>query len=365
MKLRASTKILFGFIGLVAIAYGGSVGYTKIRLTGVDLHPIPSSDLCLLAIGPNAGVKTIIANQMVQIVEASDKFGGGQSADGGGAQEGSVKKRIPVRELVEVLGGDPESAQVFVKKLRAANEDNETVEEAPIWTKEDIQKALANDASLKAKLEHDLCVSLDGKPNPIINRLSFFYGIRVKVPITLKVPNALGAEIKTTNIVNFKPRFMTQFYKSMQEKFYSKEELQTYYTSYLKEEKPEPQNLAETLDKVFKRAEGSEELAKAERIASNSTILVNQPMIEGVSMQEQTDGKVITYDLKIRLTPDGKNRLWKFSSEGGTQILVISKGVAIAAAIIGTQLNSQELVIKQIADKRLVEEAVSLVKPKN
>jgi hypothetical protein len=365
MKLRASTKILFGFIGLVALAYGGGIGYTKWKLVGVDLHPIPSSDLCLLAIGPNARVKTIIANQMVQVVEASDKFGGGESSDGGGAQEGAVKKRIPVKELVEVLGGDSESAQVFVKKMRDINEDNETIEEAPIWTKGDILKAFGGDALLKTKLDRDLCVTADGKPNQTLNRLTFFYGIRLKVPITLKVPNALGSEIKTDDIVNFKPRFMTQFYKSMQNKLYGKDELQTYYTSFLRDEQPATQDLAETLNKVFKRTEGSDELKKAQRIASNSTILVNKSMIESVSMEEQSDGKVKTYDLKIRLTPDGKNRLWKFSSEGGTQILVISKGVAIAAAIIGSQLNSQELVIKQIADKRLVEEAVSLVKSNN
>jgi hypothetical protein len=81
-------------------------------------------------------------------------------------------------------------------------------------------------------------------------------------------------------------------------------------------------------------------------------------------MVEQSDGKVTTYDLKLKLSSEGKNRLWKFSSEGGTQILVISKGVAIAAATIGTQLNSEELAIKQIADRRLVEEAVNLVHSK-
>jgi hypothetical protein len=364
MKLRASTKILIGFIGLIGIAYGGSYGYTKMRLVGVDLHPVPSSDLCLLAIGPKAGVKIIIANQMVQVVEATDKFGA-QESSGGGAESGSVKKRIPVKELVEVLGGDPDSAQTFVKKMRDFNEENETAEDSPIWSKEDLLKAMDGDPILKPKLERDLCVSSNGTPSPTLNRLTFFYGIRIKVGITLNVPNAKGTNIKTTDIVSFKPRFMSQFYKSMQTKFYDKTELQTYYSSFLRDEKPEPQNLKETLTKVFSRIENSEELAKAVHIASNSTILVNQPMIEKISMEEQSDGRVTTYDLKIRLTNEGKNRLWKFSSEGGTQLLVVSKGVAIAAAIIGTQLNSQELVIKQIADKRLVEDAVKLIEQKD
>jgi hypothetical protein len=363
MKLRASTKILFGFICLIGLAYGANYGYTRMRLVGVDLHPIPSSNLCLLAIGPKAGVKIIAAEQMVQVVESTDKFGADESG-GGGAENGSVKKRIPVKELVEILGGDPEAAQVFVKKMRDVNEDNETVDEAPLWTKEDVLKAVSGDVSLITKLQHDLNVDKDGKPNPELNRLAFFYGIRIKVPITLRVPNALGNEIKTFDVVNFKPRFMGQFYKNMQSKFYDKAQLQTYYASFLRDEKPEPQSIEDSMKRVFTHAENSEELGKTQRITSNSTILVNQPMIEKVDMESQSDGKVTTYDLKIRLTPEGKNRLWKFSTEGGTQILVISKGVAIAAAQIGTQLNSQELIIKQIADKRLVEEAVSLIQPK-
>ena len=350
---------------MVAVAYGGSYGYTKLRLGNVDLHPIDSSDLCLLAISPKAGVKTIVANQMVQIVESSTKFSGDSDGGSGGVENGAVKKRIPVKELIGVLGGNPESAQDFVRKMRDIDEDNAVAEAAPIWTEEDLEKAFAGDAVLQKKLEIDLCMSMDGEPNPTINRITFFYGIRIKIPIIVKVPNALGTQIKTFDIVSFKPRFMSQFYKIMQTKFYDKAQLQTFYGSFLSHDKPESQKVADAVRKIFSRTEDSEELGKVTHIAANSTILVNQSMIEAVSMEPQTDGKVTTYDLKIKLTPEGKNRLWKFSSEGGTQILVISKGVAIAAATIGTQLNSEELVIKQIADRSLVEEAVSLIHSKN
>ena len=360
MKLRPSTKILLGFVGTIAIAKAGSLGYTKLKLVGVELHPIPSSDFCMVAIGPKAGVKTIVANQMVQIVEASDKFEGG-GTDDGGAQSGSVKKRIPVKELVGVLGGDSESAQIFINRMKDVGTDNESAEEAPLWTKEDILKALNGDANLRSKLDHDLNVTPDGNPDPKINQLCFFYGIRIKVGVTLKVPNAKGQDIKTSDIVNFKPRFMSQFYKSMETKFLDRTQLQTYYSSFLKEDKPDRLDIPEVLNRVFQRVENSDQLKKAQTIASNALILVNQSMVENVAMEESTDGKVTTYDLKIRLTPEGKNRLWKFSEDGGTQLLVISKGVAIAAATIGTKLNSQELVIKQIADRRLVEEAVKLV----
>ncbi len=364
MKLRATTKILLGFIGLVGLAYGGRYGMTKLQLRGVDLHPIPSSDFCLVAIGPKANVKTIIANQMVQIVESSDRFSGDSGGESG-MESGAVKKRIPVRELIGVLGGDPDSAQAFVKKLRDHTDEDESVEAAPVWTKSDLQSAIAVKSPLREKLEHDLGVTINGQMNPVINRLAYFYGIRIKVPITLNAPNAKGQKIDTFDIVSFKPKVMSRFYKQMQTKFYDKAQLQTYYTSFLKDDKTDPQDIGDTLKRIFAGVEGSDELKKAENIARYSTILVNQPMIEKVSMEEQSDGRVVTYDLKIGLNAEGKSRLLKFSSEGGKQILVVSKGVAIAAAIIGTQLNSQELVIKQIANKRLLEDAVSLFQSKS
>ena len=118
---------------------------------------------------------------------------------------------------------------------------------------------------------------------------------------------------------------------------------------------------------VFKRSQDSDELHKVQTIAQNTNVLVSQSMISKVELAESSDEKDrgkekdATFDLKIHLTKDGKNRLWKFSSDGGTQVIVVCKGVAIASATIGTQLNSEELIIKQIADKGLVEQAVSLI----
>jgi hypothetical protein len=363
MRIRPVTKIVFGFIGTLGLWYGGTYGYTKMTLAKTDLHPIESSDLCLLAISPEAGVKVIAAEQMVQVVEASGGFHGEESG-GGGAESGSVKKRIPVRELVGMLGGDADSAQSFVRKMRDATDESELSDSAPLWTRDDILKAIAGDKALKGKLERDLNVTLDGKPLPILNLVAYFYGIRIKTPITVKVPNAKGAAINSFDIVSFKTRAMTQFYKEMQARFVDKKQLQQFYDSFLKDNPSSIQDIAETIKAVCARSVASAELQKVEHIGSHSTILVNQSMINSVDMVEQSDGKVTTYDLKLKLSSEGKNRLWKFSSEGGTQILVISKGVAIAAATIGTQLNSEELAIKQIADRRLVEEAVNLVHSK-
>lgn len=365
MKLRASTKILIGFVGVVALVYGGNLAYTKFSLRTVNLDPIPSGDVCLLAINKDSGVTAIVANQMAQIVEVSNKFGGSSDeSSGGGQTQGSVKRRIPVLELVGILNGDEDSVSPFVKKMREASDDVDVSEDAPLWTMEDIEKAIAGDATLKTKLEQDLDMTLDGVPKATVNRTTFFNGIRVKVPINLDVPNAKGPTIKGYDIVNFKPRFMTQFYKSMREKFYDKEQLQQYYSAYLKDSADTKEDIVSTLRSIFSRAKASEELQKVVQIGKNTKILVNRPMITGASMKEDSDGRESTYDLTIHLSPEGRSRLWKFSSEGGTQLLVVSKGVAIAAATIGTQLNSDELVVKQIPNKTLVQDVVDQIQIK-
>jgi len=364
MKLRASTKILFGFVGLVAVAFGGNIAYTKISLSSVNLNPVPSGDVCLIAIGKGANVRDITANHMVQIVEASSNFGGGTGPEGG-PSSGSVKKRIPVRELIGILNGDVDSVATFVRKMRNDGEDNDPVDEAPMWMRADIEKAFKGDAALKTKLEKDLNMTLDGKPSPTLNRVAFFDGIRIKIPLTLAVPNAKGPTLEAFDVVTFKPKFMSRFYKSMREKFYDKTQLQDYYAAFLAGETDLTEDIDATLKSVFQRSQESEELKKVQRIGTNTNILVSQSMISSAEMQQDTEGKDVTYDLKLRLTPEGKNRLWKFSSEGGTRVILVSKGVAVASATIGTQLNSEELVIKQIADKTLLEDAVALIHPKN
>ena len=323
MKLRASTKILLGFVSLAALGFGGNYAFTKMSLVGVNLDPIQTGDVCLIALNKDSGVNTIVANHMVQIVESSQKFSGGGEG-GGGATSGSVKKRIPVKELMGVLNGDSSSVEGFIRKMREGGEDTETFDDAPIWLQADIEKALKGDANLKSKLENDICMGLDGTPNPTVNRTAFFSGIRIKIPVTLQIPNAKGPSIQGFDIVNFKPKFLNEFYKSMSTRFYDKAQLQTYYSSFIKDQGPQKEDFAATMKMVFKRSQDSDELHKVQTIAQNTNVLVSQSMISKVELAESSDEKDrgkekdATFDLKIHLTKDGKNRLWKFSSDGGT-----------------------------------------------
>ena len=360
MKIRGPVKIAIGFAALVVAAYGGTAAFTKLSLRNVNLDPIPAGNVCLIALDKDAGVQTITAEQMVQIVEGSSKFSADQTS-GGGPTSGAVKKRIPVRELLGVLDGNSEDVSTFIAKMRDTAEEDSGASDAPIWTKEDIEKALQSDGPLRTKLENDVNMKVDGTPIPTINRMAFLNGIRVNTPVTLNIPNAKGPTISGFDIVKFQPKFMVAFFKSMREKFYDKNLLQSYYKAFIDEKNEKDPPLDQIMKAVFERSKSSTELDKVTRIGQHTKILVSQDMISKAEMREDAAGKDLTYDLILKLTPEGKNRLWKFSSEGGHQVIVVEKGVPIAQATIGTSLNSQELEIKQIANKSLVQEVINIL----
>ncbi|MEI7576432.1 MAG: hypothetical protein WCK51_06030 [Armatimonadota bacterium] len=363
MRIRPSTKIALGFAALLAVGIGGSKLYTQIKLSGVKLDPIVAEDLCLVAISEEAKVKILSVNRMVQVVEASDDFKSGGN-DSGGASSGSIKARVPMKELLGILDGDASGITGILYKLGKKENAEEVSEEAPLWTTDEAKKAISGDPVLKAKLENDLGVGIDGKLPSKLNRIAFYNGIRLQVPVTFDVPNASGKPVIGFNTVPVKSKAMSTLYKELESKFLDPQALDRFYQEFvakndgISKEKP-----AELIDNLLKQGERGEGYAKALNILKHSLVITNLKMIEKASVEEVKTEKETSYDLKLQLSEEGAARLWKYSSEHpNTKIIVVSKSVPIAAATVGSQLNSKELVIKQIADKTLVQEAVDLVK---
>jgi hypothetical protein len=181
------------------------------------------------------------------------------------------------------------------------------------------------------------------------------------VPVVLNVPSTKGKSLKGLDVITFRPRFMAQFYKSMQTKFFDKSKLQFDYARFLESANLRPESLQKTVFGAIKAAKSSAELQKVEFLAQRCMIIANQSMIAKAEMEEDKENKDITYNLKLSLKGEGGDRLWKFSAQGGQNLLVVSDDVPIASATIGTQLNGAELVIKQITDKALVSHAVEIL----
>lgn len=365
MMKRASTKIAIGFIALGLLGFGGSKAYTKYRLQSVELTPINTTEFCLLAIEKNAGVSVLVANRMAQLVELEGGFENVGSSEEG-AQGGSIKRRIPVKELLRILDGDGTALDYFINRMKdSPSEEESQNENAPLWTVEDINKAFAGDPVLKKKLEFDLNCDLNGNPLPTINISSFQLGILISVPVKVTVPNVKGAEVNGPKLVPFRVRTMLEFSKRMEQKFYDKNSIQTEYNGFLaelKEKAAKPENLKATIDSIESRAKTSTEIKKVEAICRNSRIIANKEMVKSATFEKVSHNGNTSFTLKLTLDDAAVQRLWKFSSEGGERILVVAKGVPIAAAKIGSALNSSEIEINQVADERLVQSAIEIFK---
>jgi hypothetical protein len=362
MKMRATNKIAIGFVLLGAIGFLGQKAYTKVKLMGVEMKPVKSTDFCLVALDPKSNVKVLTANRMAQLVISGDgELENQSSQDGGGATSGSIKLRIPVKELLGLLNGDTQSVDPFIQKLSTLDENEQITEEAPVWTRDAIESAIAGNKAKAAQLEKDLGVNLDGTPQTMMNTQAIFTGIRIKIPLTLNIPNVTGDSVKGFTSVMYRARLLRSFEKETQDKkFFDRSGLNDQYQTFVKRvlAAGKLDRVDKSLKGIFADAVDNEVVTNANRIGKSCLVLANNSMITQAKVVEQTGNNATSYDLSLILTPEAQKRLWKFSAEGGKRIIVVSRGVPIAVAMIGTELAGEELVIKQIADKDLVEDAV-------
>lgn len=372
MKIAPSTKIALGFAGVVALGYGGYRGWQMSQLAGVELTPIAPGKVSIIGLAPEAGVSVIVANKMAQLVESDNaNFSAGQGADGGGATQGAIKKRIPVREWVGVLGGDEAALGKFVMIMANKREDEKWPSQRVIWKQEDVEKAIAGDAVLKKRLEEDINMTLDGRPLSQLSLRAFYNGIVLDYPVTLKV--RLGKEEKT--LVGrfqepYQPRFIAELEKSLSEKNVDETMIAGTYRQAAEEllkpdmegKKRPLENIAETIQSVYNPAKVKGYIAKAEPLIKGSTVVVNADMITSAVSNKVETNEGPRWEIRVKLTEEGRKRLWKYSLDNvGKRVLLIANDVPIAAASISHELMQGELVITQLEDESLVEEAIELI----
>lgn len=366
MKIRSSTKIVVGFALLTAVGYSGYHYTMRVAIANAHFDPVIPGQVNLVGVDTGAGYRVIVANQMAQLVQASGDFEGKES-DGGGTTDGAIKKRIPIREMLAVLRGDSAGVGPFVMIMNDMSE-NDLPPVAPVWKAEDIRKALDGDKALEAKLIADLNIRLDGMPLNKVRLSSLENGIVVDNPVVVKV-KMKGVMTDVVGRVKeaYRPRLMKAVELRYAEKGNLTSEMQA---GYYREEAEKVANGETAKEDVRKSLESmiatkqSEERARvAERVLGSATVVVNDSFITGADVREYdtSDGK--RYDLSIRMSDEGSKRLWKYSADKvGTQLLLISDGVAIDAPRISHELRQGELTITQMRDRVLVEDAVRMLK---
>lgn len=345
---------------------GGSIyGYDyamKRAIMSEKFTQIKPGNVNLVGINAGAGFKIIVANQMAQLVQASDKFQGAES-DSGGSTEGAIKKRVPIREMLEVLKGNEEALGPFIMKVNDRDEGDNWPPIRVEWTAERLQKAMNGDKAEEAKLVHDLNIQLDGTPLPYLNRASMENGIIINYPVPIHVRvGGVDKVLQGRFREPYKPTLLSVLEKRLEDKKITNEMMLGYYEEGIKpilDGTTKKENIRQAISNRLASKNAKELAEYPEKVLASAEVVVNDSHISGASYRnyDTTNGK--TNDLTIEMTDEGRKRLWQFSEDRvGTQLMLIVNGVAIAAPRISHELAQGELTITQMADETLVKEAV-------
>jgi len=365
MKIRSSTKITVGFVALVVLGYGGYQFAMQKAIAGEHFTPVVPGNVNLVGIDPGAGYKIIVANFVAQLIEGgSSEFGGNENGSDG-ATEGSIKKRIPIKEMLAVLRGDESALGPLTMVMNDMKEENIPPHRV-MWNAEDLHKAIAGDAKLKAKLENDLNVHLDGSPLDHVRPSSIEDGIVLDAPVQVTVNiNGTQKVIVGHVLEPFKPRLIKAVEARYADKNYTPEMQAGYYTeeaSKVMKDHSLREDVAQTLLERVSEKTSKERAAPVERVLKSATVVVNDGHILKASERtyDTSDGQ--RSDLTIDLSDEGRRRLWKYSIDKvHTQLLLIANNVAIEAPRIQHVLSEDQLTITQMRDKTLVDDAVNMI----
>ncbi|CAN5525082.1 hypothetical protein BH11ARM2_BH11ARM2_01640 [soil metagenome] len=370
MALRKSTKIAIGFALISAGLYGTYQFVTDRMIMGEKFSVLTPGKVNVVGINAGSGYRIIVANSIAQLVEASDNFGGNESSEGG-ATEGAIKKRVPMRELLQTLQGDKTALGKFVSSMNDMGEKDDWPSTHVVWKSEDIRKAIEGDKTFRTKLEHDLNMTLDGMPLDRLNYNSLEDGIIIDTPVSVTV----NLDGKPTEVVGrVQEPYLPRMIKAVQESYKDKGDVTRamqagYYRTEAEKLLANRDSREKIKDTLLDRINPNLSKQRAEapsRLLSNATIVVNDALIDGASYNsyDGPDGKK-RHDITIELKDEGRRRLWQFSKNRvGTQLLLVTDGIPIAAPKIQHPLAQSELSISKLDDEVLVREAVDMLNDK-
>lgn len=367
MKVRAPIKILAGFLIVLGAIYFGRDLYANLSLRKT-FPPIKPGKVNLLGIDTRAGYHIVVANRVAHLVlGTSGQFAAPDQRDET-ADEGT-KKRVPIRELLGSLSGDPEALSAFVMKLNDVKDD-EFSPVAAVWKMEDIEKAIAGDRSLAAKLEKDLNVKLDGTPLSFANPNALEAGILVDMPVEVSLKSRTGGnpqKIVARFVEPYQPRFSYAVHKHYEEKTPTKEMILGYYreeAQKILDGDVRPEDVSSSLKSRYSANRRASFAEAPERILNSVEVIVNDGLMSEsqVSKAVNDSGRSL-FNLNIDLKGEGRDRLWKYSrGKVGTQLLLIWNGIAVAAPAIEHELSGGQVTITQMEDEEIVNQVAQAIK---
>lgn len=360
MRIRPSITAALSGVGMLALAAVGYMAWTQSQLAGYKPTPVTPGSVTLLGIIPDRGYQIIVSNDVAQLTETTEKKGRDKSEE----SDAGTRKRIPIREFLGSLQGKPEDLGRLVMALNKITEDDLTGA-AAVWKAEDIQKALAGDEALKKQLESDLHIGLDGTPPSEIRVRTLLGGIVIDSPVEMKVP--MNGETKKI-ICRIQEPFMSRFGREMERKIGerfnpSADMIRGLYRDLAAQQLEKPEDIRKGLENQIDAKRLANLATKPESLLESAFVIMNEQSVEGAKYSEWTanDGKKFA-DIELKLTEDGRKRLWKFSTDRKEfQLLFVVNDIALAAPKIGSILSQREVTMRQLPNRGLAQKSADYI----
>jgi hypothetical protein len=100
------------------------------------------------------------------------------------------------------------------------------------------------------------------------------------------------------------------------------------------------------------------------KVLNEVEVLVTEATIADAELKAvpREDGKGDMYSITLETTGDSRDRLWQYTyRRPGSQLLLVSNGVAIAAPVVRNQIKYSTVEITGIGEKKLAEEALRFI----
>jgi len=332
---------------IAGLWFGNQLRVAQVIKT-IPTPPIPPGRFTMLGLKPSDHYSILIANQTAFIA-----IGAGQETFGRG--EGSAAgTRVPTDDLLKAKGGDAEALAHLIVRLNKLTPEDPP--QSPVtWTEADVRKALDGDVELANRLEVDIAYPLSpGRPLPDLSISAIDNGIivLVEVPVTYEQPGGRRSVIAQVPFY-YRPTAANRLAERVATKALGAEASIALYRTLAIASK---ENAADSLKALFaptkvrKLAESAEDLLDATFIVLTEKFITSASSVEVPPAPMHTQP---TYDLHLGLTPEGRARLYRFSSVyGGRRVLVVFDGVALEGSQLTKGLNVPKFSISRIRDGR-------------
>ncbi|MCB0824843.1 MAG: hypothetical protein KDC26_01525 [Armatimonadetes bacterium] len=352
--------VLIGGAFLGAL-YGAYWGYGELQLKDFEVTPVAPGDVNMIAFDATGKYRIRVANRVATLVELSGDATERRASAMGAADEDA--RRIPIREMLGALQGKEDDLSYLISSMNKFKEDDLPGKEI-LWSASDLKKAIDGDVTLKAKLEEDLLMKLDGTPFDRISMTALMNGIVIELPIPMEIN--VGGKVKSvtgTVKIPFKTRLMDAFEKLASEKATLGQDFiignYEQLAQSILEGTSNKEDLGKAISKLISDTQIDRYRQAPAQLLQSAEVLITDEHLRGCEISSYQDdrGNTIT-DMSIRVNDEGRKRLWKHSRDTkGFSLMLIVDGVAIAAPEVVSQLGGSEVKISRLMEQRLAEEA--------